>query len=164
MTYAKDQVLLGVLRILMGWLFLWAFVDKLFGWGFATAPANAWIRGGSPTYGFLANSPKGPLKEIFNAMAGSGFVEWLFMLGLLGIGVALMLGIGTKIAGYSGALLMLLMWLAVLPPKQNPFLDDHIMYLIILLLFTRAAGCGTWIGLGKWWRRRGIVRKYSWLE
>ncbi|KAB8181764.1 hypothetical protein FH610_027020, partial [Microbispora catharanthi] len=29
-------------RIAIGWVFLWAFLDKLFGWGFATPTAKAW--------------------------------------------------------------------------------------------------------------------------
>ncbi|WP_318272177.1 hypothetical protein [Microbispora triticiradicis] len=40
-------------RVAVGWVFLWAFLDKLFGWGFATPAAKAWINGGSPTTGFL---------------------------------------------------------------------------------------------------------------
>ncbi|MEV0316802.1 hypothetical protein AB0H91_55075, partial [Nonomuraea fuscirosea] len=35
-------------RISFGWIFLWAFLDKTFGWGFATPAAKAWINGGSP--------------------------------------------------------------------------------------------------------------------
>ncbi|MEV4569763.1 hypothetical protein AB0K12_38895 [Nonomuraea sp. NPDC049419] len=40
-------------RIAIGWIFLWAFLDKTFGWGFATPSDRAWIAGGSPTTGFL---------------------------------------------------------------------------------------------------------------
>ena len=92
----------------MGWIFLWAFVDKLLGLGFATAPEKSWLAGGSPTTGFLKFAAKGPFVEIFHAMAGNPIVDWLFMLGLLLIGLALLLGIGVRIAGYSGALYALL--------------------------------------------------------
>ena len=44
---------LAVLRIAMGFLFLWAFLDKTFGLHYATPSAKAWIHGGSPTKGFL---------------------------------------------------------------------------------------------------------------
>ena len=40
--------MLAGLRIALGWVFLWAFLDKLFGLGFATAAENAWINGGCP--------------------------------------------------------------------------------------------------------------------
>jgi thiosulfate dehydrogenase [quinone] large subunit len=55
---------LGVLRIVMGLTFLWAFVDKMFGLGYATSPAQAWIHGGSPTKGFLAHVEVGPFQSI----------------------------------------------------------------------------------------------------
>jgi CPA2 family monovalent cation:H+ antiporter-2 len=38
----------------MGFVFLWAFLDKTFGFGYATASGKGWIDGGSPTEGFLA--------------------------------------------------------------------------------------------------------------
>ena len=43
----------AITRISIGWIFLWAFLDKTFGWGFATPAGKAWISGGSPTTGFL---------------------------------------------------------------------------------------------------------------
>jgi len=39
---------LAVLRITTGFVFLWAFLDKTFGFGYATPSAKAWIHGGSP--------------------------------------------------------------------------------------------------------------------
>ena len=49
-----------LLRLSMGWLFLWGFLDKTFGLNFATTPEDAWLAGGSPTYGFLSYATKGP--------------------------------------------------------------------------------------------------------
>ena len=43
---------LAVLRITTGSIFLWAFVDKTFGLGYATASDSARINEGSPTKGF----------------------------------------------------------------------------------------------------------------
>jgi thiosulfate dehydrogenase (quinone) large subunit len=45
--------LLAAARIAIGWTFLWAFLDKAVGLGFATQRADAWISGGSPTFGYL---------------------------------------------------------------------------------------------------------------
>ena len=50
------------------------------------------------------------------------------MLGLAGIGIALIAGIGMRIAAVAGGLLLVLMWTAVLPPENNPFMDDHLIY------------------------------------
>jgi len=144
----KERYVWAVLRIGMGWLFLWPFLDKLFGLGFATAPENAWIAGGSPTFGFLKFATSGPLAPVFQGLAGNPVVDWLFMLGLLFIGLALLSGIGVSIAGYAGALLMLLLWLSNLPPENNPFLDEHIVYMIILIGLAMAKS-GQWLGLGR---------------
>jgi thiosulfate dehydrogenase [quinone] large subunit len=54
------------------------------------------------------------------------------MTGLLGIGVALILGIGMRLAAAAGALLTVLMWTAVLPPASNPFMGDHLIYAAVL--------------------------------
>src|SRR5919112_1332225 len=86
----------AVARISIGWVFLWAFLDKTFGFGFATPAAKAWINGGSPTKGFLSNVEVGPLQSFFHSIAGNPVVDWLFLLGLLGIGVALIAGIGFR--------------------------------------------------------------------
>ena len=77
---------LAVLRIATGLIFLWAFLDKLFGLGYATPGAKAWIAGGSPTKGFLSSVDVGPFTTAFHAIAGTWWADWLFMLGLLGVG------------------------------------------------------------------------------
>ncbi|MGW5055042.1 hypothetical protein [Actinokineospora sp. NPDC004072] len=56
--------LLAMVRIAMGLVFAWAFLDKSFGLGYATPSANAWINGGSPTKGFLGGIDRGPLGDM----------------------------------------------------------------------------------------------------
>ncbi len=159
----KKKIIKALLRVFMGWIFLWAFLDKLYGLGFATEADKSWLAGGSPTTGFLKFATHGPFASIFQNMAGSVFVDWLFMIGLLLIGLALILGIGMKIATATGSLLMLLMWLAAFPPEHNPFVDDHLVYILVLgILKTHHAGDD--LGLGRWWSRTSLVKKYSWLR
>ncbi len=151
------QKIIALLRIGMGWIFLWAFLDKTFGLGFATAPENAWIIGGSPTAGFLSYGTKGPFAEFFASMAGNPAVDCIFMIGLLGIGIGLIFGIAVKISSYSGALLLMLMYVAgFIWPEHNPFLDDHIMYAIMMFLFPLADTSE--IGISKWWGKQKFVR------
>lgn len=150
---------IALLRITLGWVFLWAFLDKTFGLGFSTAPEKAWLAGSSPTYGFLAMATTGPFADLFKGLAGSAVVDWLFMLGLLGIGTALLLGVAMRIASYAGALLVFLMWLAVLPPAHNPLIDEHIVYLFALLLLG-SAQAGHTLGLGKLWGKTKLVQKW----
>ena len=143
---------LAMVRIAFGLTFLWAFFDKLLALGFATGRSvdpttgaetvdrfgdAAWINGASPTEGFLKFGADGPFKGFYNDIAGAAWADWLFMLGLLGIGVALTLGIGMRIAGASGALLYVLMWTVALPPANNPVLDDHILGALTLVALAR---------------------------
>lgn len=124
--------ILRIIRVCMGFIFLWAFFDKTFGLGFATTPAKSWLAGGSPTSGFLGNAVKGPFAELFRSMAGVSLVDWLFMIGLLLIGVSLLFGIYVRLGALGGIILLLLMYLAVLPPENNPIIDDHIIYALVL--------------------------------
>lgn len=153
----------GLLRIGLGWIFLWPFLDKLIGLGFATKPENAWLSGGSPTTGFLLHATKGPFASFFQGLANNVFVDWLFMLGLLLIGLALIFGILVKIASYSGALMLVLIYIAVLPPEHNPFLDDHIIYAAVLIGFTFIKS-GHWLGFGKSWSKQKFIKKNPYLE
>lgn len=142
----KLNLFLGILRITMGFLFLWAFFDKLFGLGFATCRDektgvinyfcnSAWLFGGSPTFGFLKFGTHGPFALFFQSLAGNEFVDFLFMIGLLGIGLSLILGIFYKLGTFSGIVLLSLMYLAgFLPPKNNPIVDEHIIYILVLIV------------------------------
>mgnify|MGYP003403318798 FL=1 len=120
------------LRLLMGFIFLWAFLDKTFGLGFATTADKAWILGGSPTSGFLTHAVVGPFATFFNSLAGVVLVDWLFMLGLLFVGVTLILNRYVKWGALAGIMMLILMYLALLFPENNPFVDDHIVYAVLL--------------------------------
>ena len=160
---------LAVLRIGFGLTFLWAFVDKTFALGFHTGydqqgdldrfGAAAWINGGSPTEGFLLFGADGPFTDFYHSIAGDAWADWLFMVGLLGIGLALTLGIGLRIAAATGALLYVLMWSVVLPPENNPILDDHLLGAITLVVLALTAAGDTW-GLGRAWRNTKPVRDF----
>jgi thiosulfate dehydrogenase (quinone) large subunit len=163
MTYSKEQLTWAALRIGMGWIFFWAFIDKLFGLGFATKAENAWLAGGSPTFGFLNFGAHGPLQTFYQSIAGNPVVDVLFMAGLLGIGLALLLGIGTRIAGYSGVLMSLFMYSALILPENNPLLDEHIIYALVFYGLTQVKS-GQWIGLGKSWAKTKLVRNHPILE
>jgi len=148
----------GAIRLALGWTFLWAFLDKLFGLGHETARADSWLNGGSPTEGFLAFAAKGPFKGIYNDIAGAAWADWLFMLGLAGIGIALVLGVFVNLAAASGSLLLVLMWTVVLPPDNNPFMDDHLIYAGVLGLLALLHS-GRYLGLGTMWERVPFVQK-----
>jgi thiosulfate dehydrogenase (quinone) large subunit len=158
---AARYVLAGI-RLALGWVFLWAFLDKTFGLGFATPSERAWVNGGSPTNGFLG-SAKGPFSGFYHNIAGTGIADALFMTALLGVGMALLLGIGMRIAAASGALLTVMMWTAVLPPTTNPFMDDHLVYAAILIVLA-LLGAGNTLGLGRVWAATPLVQRAPWLK
>ncbi len=163
----------GLARISLGLTFLWAFFDKLIGLGFSTCRnvetdvietlcSKAWLEGGSPTSGFLKFATKGPFADFFQGLAGNAFVDWMFMLGLLGLGIGLTLGIGMKISVIGGVTLLVMMWLAALWPEHNPVLDDHLIYSIMLvgLLLVNDKQA---FGIGRWWKKQDVVKNNSWL-
>jgi thiosulfate dehydrogenase [quinone] large subunit len=129
-----QKTIYGLLRISMGFIFLWAFFDKTFGLGFATKFENAWIRGGSPTTGFLKFGVHGPLANFFHSLAGLPAVDWLFMIGLLFVGLTLIFNRFVKWGALAGSLMLAFMYLALMFPENNPIIDDHLIYILVLIL------------------------------
>ena len=174
-TSAPARQALAALRIGFGLTFLWAFFDKLLALGYHTGYNQegvldrfgdaAWINGGSPTEGFLTFgvNPDSPFASFYTNLAGYAVVDWLFMLGLLGIGLALTFGVAIRLAAGAGALLYVLMWTVVLPPENNPVLDDHILGAISMIVLLLTAAGTTW-GLGRTWNETHLVSTQQWLR
>ncbi|MGW2944869.1 hypothetical protein [Streptomyces sp. NPDC001226] len=173
-THTALAYTLASLRLLTGFVFLWAFLDKTFGFGYATPFGKGWIDGGSPTKGFLSSVAAGPLQSTFHSWAGDTWADWLFMLGLLGIGVALVAGVALRFAAVAGTLMMALMWLAEWPPAKhladgsssmstNPFADYHLIYAVVLIALA-AVSAGDTLGLGRLWAKLPLVRRSPWLR
>jgi thiosulfate dehydrogenase [quinone] large subunit len=115
----------------------------------------------------------GPLQDFFHSIAGAAWADWLFMLGLLGIGVALILGIALRPAAVAATVMMAAMWLAELPLAQqtnagepsgstNPLVDYHVIYALAAIVAAATYAGHTW-GLGRWWARLPLVQKNHWL-
>lgn len=150
---------LAILRILLGFMFLWAFFDKMFGLGYSTTSQNAMMNGGSPTRGFLQYR-----SETLSALGDFFAVtDVIIMAAFLLLGLALILGIGMKIATIGGTLLLIMMYIGVFPPDTNPLIDYHIIY-IFLLLAIYLANAGDFLGMGKQWKEMEIVKKLPILE
>jgi thiosulfate dehydrogenase (quinone) large subunit len=163
---------LAVLRVATGFIFLWAFLDKTFGLRYSTPSAKAWIHGGSPTKGFLASVEVGPFQSLFHSIAGTWWANTLFMLGLLGVGVAVIAGVAMRAAAVAGVVLVTGMWLAEFPLAQhtsagapsgssNPIVDYHFLYAVALIVLALTYAGSTW-GLGKVWARLPFVHRHPW--
>ena len=157
----------GLLRITIGFTFLWAFLDKLLALGFATGRDEetgvvdrfsdaAWINGGSPTEGFLSFGlhTKGFFEDFYSDLAGQAWVDWIYMISMAAIGIALVLGIATRAAAIGGIIWMALFYTAsAIWPENNPVIDDHVIEAIALAGIAYV-GAGRYLGLGNWWDRR----------
>jgi thiosulfate dehydrogenase [quinone] large subunit len=175
------QRVFGVLRIALGWTFLWAFIDKAFALGFHTgrledgtidffAKDVAWLNGGSPTVGAVGFAVHGPFTDTFQTIAGyqmtaagpqvAGWFDAVYMVSMLLIGLGLILGIGVKLAAIGGILWMAAFYLGTaIWPENNPFMDDHIVYAVVLVGIM-LANAGRYYGLGKAWQRTNLVKRH----
>jgi thiosulfate dehydrogenase [quinone] large subunit len=164
---------LAILRIATGFVFLWAFLDKTFGLAYSTPTDRAWINGGSPTNGFLSHVEVGPFQSIAQNIAGTWWADTLFMTGMAAVGIALIAGIGLRVAAASGALIMAMMWLAEFPLDRitaagepsgstNPITDYHLIYAAVLVVLAAAYAGHTW-GLGRIWARLPLVQRNRWM-
>ena len=160
-------------RLAIGFEFLWAFLDKTFGLGWSTPSAHAWIHGGSPTTGFLSGVNSGPLQGTFHWLAGVTAVDWLFMLGLLGVGIALLVGVALRPAAIAGCTMLAMMYLATWPfakfaggqatGSTNPIVDDHIVSIVALVVIGALASWS--IGpITRRWSELDFVKSHSWMR
>jgi thiosulfate dehydrogenase [quinone] large subunit len=159
----NDIAVAGLTRIAFGFIFLWAFLDKLLGLSFSTKPENAWILGKSPTFSYLKFATAGPLSTFYHSLAGNPLIDWIFMLSLLLLGIAFLLGIAGKLAFFGGALFMVVLYSSNFPPQHNPFLDEHLIYALVFILLYKIRADEI-IGFGKKWKNTTLVKKLSFLS
>jgi len=164
----------ALLRMVLGYIFLWAFFDKLFGLGFSTCKnavtgvvnvgcSQAWIHGGSPTAGFLAHATTGPFASFYHHLAGHALVDWAFMLGLLTVGVGLLFGIYVRAAALVGIVMLVLMWSSLLWPTTDPGVDEHIVYAIALFGIALVDENQVW-GYRARWHKTAIAKALPFLK
>ncbi len=182
------QRVIGALRLLLGFTFLWAFADKAFALGFSTGRIlddagntvridyfgdAAWIHGASPTVGAIGFALKGPFADTVQSVTGfqmtqagptvDPWIDWVFMASMLLIGLGLMTGIMTRLAAFGG-----IAWLAIfyaataIWPEHNPFVDEHVVYSVVLVGLV-LANAGRYWGLGKTWQRLDFVKDRRYL-
>ena len=132
------KIVISVLRMAVGWHFLYEGISKL--------TISNWS-----SYSYLANST-GPLSGLYHGMAASPnllkVIDILNMYGLLLIGIALFLGIFTRIAAIAGAALLTLYYFAYPPFGASLFnIGEGHLYIIdklfietIVLIFLMFSG------------------------
>ena len=182
------QAVMGILRLLLGWTFLWAFLDKAFGLGFSTGrdpvtgaitffgEGQAWFNGGSPTEGVFAYAlHAGPFQGLYEglgnvtmtaqgpAAAPPAWIDAVYMISMLLIGIGLMTGVMTRIAAVGGIAWMAIFYTATaIWPEHNPGVDEHVVEAVVLVALI-LANAGRYLGFGRAWQRLGFVRGRAWL-
>lgn len=146
-----QKVSLVSLRLALGGLYFYAGVSKLFDPSWSAA---GYIAGAKTFVGLYQWLLQPDILSVVNALNA-----W----GLTLIGVALILGIGTRVAVVSGITLMALYYLAALNfpyPNEHAFLvDEHVVYSLALLVLA-AFGAGQLWSLSVWCARLPLCRRF----
>ena len=142
-----------LLRLLMGWIFLWAGFDKAIN--------------GFTAEGFLLHATSGPLKEWFTDLGGNAtalsVIDPLVTYGQILMGFALFLGAATRLALVFAGAMMLLFYLAQFPPEHDLFVDYYLVYIVVYLMLG-ALGAGRILGLDRFIERLPRIRERAWLR
>ena len=111
------KIAIAFTRVAVGWVFLYAGLEKLFG-------AEPFSAVGFLKFGTIGTTSAhvaegtvvNPTHDFWVALAGNGtllpLVNFLVVFGEVAIGAALILGIATRFASIMGALMMTLFWVA----------------------------------------------------
>jgi len=112
--------------------------------------------------GYL-NAASGPFAGFFQSMAGSPVVDALNSWGMLLIGVALIIGFGTRIALFFAALLMVLYYFAQFEANTaHGLIDEHVMYFVAFFVMAAHSVGAVW-GVDAWVMRQKWFKKTPWL-
>ena len=140
-----------LLRLLMGWIFLWAGFDKAIS-GFSAE-------------GFLLHATSGPLHGWFLDLGGNAtalsVIEPLVTYGQILMGLAIFFGVATRSALFFGGVMMFLFYLAQFPPQYDLFVDYYLVYVVVYLVLG-ALGAGRILGVDVYIERLPWVRHRGW--
>lgn len=142
------------MRLSMGWLFIYAGVDHLL------TEINT---GQMTTTGYLLYATRGPFQDFFASLAGNSIVNGLVVWGLILIGLALILGVFVRFSSLMGSIMMMLFYLSAFPPEHNPFLDEHILEVLVLAALA-VFGAGRILGLDYLLEKTSPVQRWPKLK
>ncbi len=102
-----------------------------------------------------------PLKGIWTGLAGDpvllGFVNFLVVFGEITIGVALILGVATRLAGALGAVMMFLFWIAAWD-FQYGIVNQQFVYMILSAIIAYASA-GRVLGVDALLEKTEVARR-----
>ena len=147
---------LFILRVVLGFGFLYAGIEKLLNFAGEDKPWSAFGFLKFATGGTIPNMvghtdpmSHNPTQAIWTGLAGDptllGIVNFLVVFGELAIGIALIFGIATRLAGILGAVMMFFFWIAAWD-FQYGIVNQQFVYMI-LSAFLAYASAGRVVGL-----------------
>ena len=150
-----QRTTLFLLRLSLGWLFLYAGISKIFNPAWSAAGYLHGAKTFTGLYEWLAQPGILPVVNVLN--------EW----GALLLGVSLLLGIFVRLSTVLGAVLMLLYYIPILEfpyVGEHAFLvDEHIVYALALLVLGSLRAGRVW-GLETWCSNLPICSRYPRLQ
>jgi len=139
----NNETVLLLLRIALGWLFLYSGLTKVMD--------PAWT-----SAGFLGSAKSfSGLFAWFGSPENIGWVDFLNQWGQLAIGVGLLTGTLTRLASYAGILMMVLYYFPGLefPRVERGYLiDSHIIYALAFLVLAQ-------LNAGQYWGGDQMIKK-----
>lgn len=154
-SFQKRSIFL--LRIVMGWMFLYAGITKVIDPNFSAAGYISGAKNFVWFFNFLLQPNILPVVNFVN--------EW----GLTLLGVALILGVAVRLSSILGAVLMIMYYLAMSTlnfpyPNTHAFIvDEHIIYAAGLLALAGIEAGKIW-GLTNWCANLPLCSKYPFLH
>ncbi len=145
-----ERVTLLLLRLALGWLFLYSGVTKVLD---PTWSSVGYLKGAQTLPGVYAAMTSPSVLPVIDAVNAWGQAL---------LGISLILGLFVRLSSVLGAVLMLLYYLPVLkfPYVAHGFLvDDHIIY-GLALLYLAAVRAGRTFGLEDWCSRLPVCARF----
>lgn len=146
-----QKISLWLLRLAMGWLFLYAGVTKIIN--------PEWSAGG-----YLKSAKTFP--GLFQTMLDPAilpFINFINEWGLTLLGASLILGLFVRLSSWLGAILMLLYYFPILdfsyPNPHSYIVDEHIVYALVLVFFAAIRAGRVW-GLENWCANLPVCRRF----
>ncbi len=155
-----QQRLAAILRVAVGTIFLTAGVQKAF-LSTETFDAAGFLKFATAGTPILAAPVEGviynPTNAFWVSLAGNAalmpFINWMVVFGQIAIGLALILGIGTRFAAIMGTLQMLFFFVAAWE-FEHGIVNQHLTYALV-------TGFIGYIGAGRYYGFDGLIEKLA---
>ena len=147
---------IGLGRIVIGIIFLWAGLEKAIGTGLGTWSADGFLQfgtGGSLGWPFVTGDVAegtifNPTHDFWVGLVGtpaSDVIKYLVPLGQIGIGVSLILGLFTRFGAAMGTLMMIFFFFAAWDFEFG-IVNQHLTYAVVTFGLA-VIGAGNFYGL-----------------